>query len=97
MEDDRADLYSAIVKLKTSIDELNQKGEKDFLKLLQKLTENLMKFILNYLMEGLLKLSLVDSDDPLEAGLEMFVSPPGKRLQSITLLSGGEQALTAYL
>ena len=38
-------------------------------------------------------LELVDSDDPLEAGLEMLVSPPGKRLQSITLLSGGEQAL----
>ena len=37
----------------------------------------------------------MDSEDPLEAGLEMFVSPPGKRLQSITLLSGGEQALTA--
>ena len=44
---------------------------------------------------GNAKLELVDSDDPLEAGLEMFVSPPGKRLQSITLLSGGEQALTA--
>ena len=41
------------------------------------------------------KLELVDSDDPLEAGLELLVSPPGKRLQSITLLSGGEQALTA--
>ena len=44
---------------------------------------------------GSAKLELVDSDDPLEAGLEMLVSPPGKRLQSITLLSGGEQALTA--
>ena len=46
---------------------------------------------------GNAKLELVDSDDPLEAGLEMLVSPPGKRLQSITLLSGGEQALTALL
>ena len=44
-----------------------------------------------------LKLELVDSDDPLEAGLEMLVSPPGKRLQSITLLSGGEQALYSSL
>ena len=44
---------------------------------------------------GNAKLELVDSDDPLEAGLEMLVSPPGKRLQSITVLSGGEQALTA--
>ena len=54
-----------------------------------------MKFIQNYLMVEMLNLELVDSDDPLEAGLEMLVSPPGKRLQSITLLSGGEQALTA--
>ena len=45
--------------------------------------------------DGKGSLELVDSDDPLEAGLEMLVSPPGKRLQSITLLSGGEQALTA--
>ena len=44
---------------------------------------------------GNAKLELVDSEDPLEAGLEMLVSPPGKKLQSITLLSGGEQALTA--
>ncbi len=44
---------------------------------------------------GTAKLEFVESDDPLDAGLEMLVSPPGKRLQSITLLSGGEQALTA--
>ena len=48
-----------------------------------------MKFIPNCLMEEVLSLSLVDSDDPLEAGLEMLVSPPGKRLQSITLLIWG--------
>ena len=52
MEDDRADLYSAIVKLKTSIEELNQKEEKDCLKRLQKLIENLMRFTQNYLMGG---------------------------------------------
>jgi chromosome segregation protein len=44
---------------------------------------------------GQAHLALVDSDDPLEAGLEIFAQPPGKRLQSLTLLSGGEQALTA--
>ena len=44
---------------------------------------------------GNAKLELIDDEDPLEAGLELLVSPPGKRLQSITLLSGGEQALTA--
>ena len=56
--------------------------------LLKKLIENLMKFILNFFNGGSAKLELVDPEDPLEAGLEMFVSPPGKRLQSITLLSG---------
>ncbi|MEY4781796.1 MAG: hypothetical protein RLZZ492_425, partial [Pseudomonadota bacterium] len=44
---------------------------------------------------GNARLELIESDDPLEAGLELLVSPPGKKLQSITLLSGGEQALTA--
>ena len=44
---------------------------------------------------GTARLEFVESEDPLDAGLEMLVSPPGKRLQSITLLSGGEQALTA--
>ena len=67
------------------------------MKLLKKLIENLMKFIQNLFNGGNAKLELVDSDDPLEAGLEMLVSPPGKRLQSITLLSGGEQALTALV
>ena len=62
-----------------------------------KLTENLTKFTQNYLMVEMRSLELIDSDDPLEAGLEMLVSPPGKRLQSITLLSGGEQALTALV
>jgi chromosome segregation ATPase len=47
-----------------------------------------MRYTQNYLMEEMPKLELVDSEDPLEAGLEMLVSPPGKRLQSITLLSG---------
>ena len=67
------------------------------MKLLKKLIENLMKFTQNLFNGGNAKLELVDSDDPLEAGLEMLVSPPGKRLQSITLLSGGEQALTALI
>jgi chromosome segregation protein len=65
------------------------------LKLLQKLIENLMKVYTKLFNGGTAKIELVDSDDPLEAGLEMYVSPPGKRLQSISLLSGGEQALTA--
>ena len=95
MEDDRADLYSAIVKLKTSIDELNQKGRERLLDAFSKVNRKFNEVYTKLFSGGSAKLELVDSDDPLEAGLEMFVSPPGKRLQSITLLSGGEQALTA--
>ncbi len=95
MEDDRADLYSAIVKLKTSIDELNQKGREKLLDAFTKVNRKFNEVYTKLFNGGSAKLELVDSDDPLEAGLEMLVSPPGKRLQSITLLSGGEQALTA--
>ncbi len=95
MEDDRADLYSAIVKLKSSIEELNQKGRERLLEAFTKVNRKFNEVYTKLFNGGTAKIELVDSDDPLEAGLEMFVSPPGKRLQSITLLSGGEQALTA--
>jgi len=95
MEDDRSDLYSAIVKLKTSIDELNQKGRERLLDAFTKVNRKFNEVYTKLFNGGSAKIELVDSDDPLEAGLEMYVSPPGKRLQSITLLSGGEQALTA--
>ena len=95
MEDERADLYSAIIKLKTSIEELNQKGRERLLDAFEKVNRKFNEVYTKLFNGGSAKLELVDSDDPLEAGLEMLVSPPGKRLQSITLLSGGEQALTA--
>ena len=95
MEDDRVDLYSAIVKLKSSIDELNQKGRERLLDAYTKVNRKFNEVYTKLFNGGTAKIELVDSEDPLEAGLEMFVSPPGKRLQSITLLSGGEQALTA--
>ena len=95
MEDDRADLYSAIVKLKASIEELNQKGRERLLDAFSKVNRKFNEVYTKLFNGGSAKIELVDSEDPLEAGLEMYVSPPGKRLQSITLLSGGEQALTA--
>ena len=95
MENDRADLVSAIVKLKTSINELNQRGRERLLEAFSKVNKKFNDVYTKLFNGGSAKLELVDSDDPLEAGLEMLVSPPGKRLQSITLLSGGEQALTA--
>ncbi len=95
MEQDRSDLVTAIVKLKNSIDELNQKGRERLIEAFEKVNRKFNEVYTKLFNGGNAKLELVDSDDPLEAGLEMLVSPPGKRLQSITLLSGGEQALTA--
>ena len=95
MEQDRKDLVTAIVKLKDSINELNQKGRERLIEAFEKVNRKFNEVYTKLFNGGNAKLELVDSDDPLEAGLEMLVSPPGKRLQSITLLSGGEQALTA--
>ena len=95
MEKDRQDLVTAIIKLKESITELNQKGRKRLLEAFEKVNRKFNEVYTKLFNGGNAKLELVDSDDPLDAGLEMLVSPPGKRLQSITLLSGGEQALTA--
>ncbi len=95
MEEDRSDLVTAISKLKESIQELNQKGRERLLEAFEKVNRKFNDVYTKLFNGGNAKLELVDSDDPLEAGLEMLVSPPGKRLQSITLLSGGEQALTA--
>ena len=95
MENDRQDLAEAISKLKDSISELNQKGRERLLEAFEKVNRKFNEVYTKLFNGGSAKLELVDSDDPLEAGLELLVSPPGKRLQSITLLSGGEQALTA--
>ena len=95
MEEDRSDLVTAISKLKDSIQELNQKGRERLLDAFEKVNRKFNNVYTKLFNGGNAKLELIDSEDPLEAGLEMLVSPPGKRLQSITLLSGGEQALTA--
>ena len=95
MEKDREDIVTAITKLKESINELNQKGRERLLDAFDKVTRKFNEVYTKLFNGGSAKLELVDSDDPLDAGLDLLVSPPGKRLQSITLLSGGEQALTA--
>ena len=95
MEQDRADLVTAIAKLKESINQLNKKGRERLVEAFEKVNRKFNEVYTKLFNGGNARLELVDSDDPLEAGLEMLVSPPGKRLQSITLLSGGEQALTA--
>ena len=95
MEKDREDLVSAISKLRSGINDLNQKGRERLLDAFEKVNKKFNEVYTKLFNGGSAKLEFVDSDDPLEAGLELLVSPPGKRLQSITLLSGGEQALTA--
>ncbi len=95
MEQDRQDLVQAITKLKESINELNQKGRERLIEAFEKVNRKFNEVYTKLFNGGNAKLELIDSEDPLEAGLELLVSPPGKRLQSITLLSGGEQALTA--
>jgi len=95
MENDREDIVNGINKLKDSIKELNQKGRERLLDAFEKVSRKFNEVYTKLFNGGNAKLELVDSDDPLDAGLELLVSPPGKRLQSITLLSGGEQALTA--
>ena len=95
IEKDREDIVSAISKLRTSINELNKKGREKLLDAFEKVNRKFNDVYTKLFGGGTAKLEFVESDDPLEAGLEMLVSPPGKRLQSITLLSGGEQALTA--
>ncbi len=95
MEKDREDLVSALSKLRSSINELNQKGRERLLVAFEKVNRKFNDVYTKLFNGGTAKLELIESDDPLDAGLEMLASPPGKRLQSITLLSGGEQALTA--
>ncbi|MFM7943707.1 MAG: chromosome segregation SMC family protein [Candidatus Fonsibacter sp.] len=95
MMEDRKDLLAGILKLKSSINELNQKGREKLIDAYDKVGRKFNDVYTKLFGGGNARLDLIESDDPLEAGLELLVSPPGKKLQSITLLSGGEQALTA--
>lgn len=95
MMNDRKDLVQGIQKLKGSINDLNQKGRERLLDAFEKVSRKFNDVYTKLFAGGNARLELIESDDPLEAGLELLASPPGKKLQSITLLSGGEQALTA--
>ncbi len=95
LEIERDDLIEAIAKLRKGISELNREGRQRLLKSFQEVDMHFRKLFERLFGGGHAHLNLVDSEDPLEAGLEIMASPPGKRLQSLSLLSGGEQALTA--
>jgi chromosome segregation protein len=91
---ERADLGGAVAKLRGGIEELNGEGRERLLAAFEVINGHLALF--QALFEGgQAELRLVESDDPLEAGLEIFACPPGKRLTTMSLMSGGEQALTA--
>ncbi|MAM95529.1 AAA family ATPase [Parvibaculum sp.] len=95
MTGEREDLVSAIAKLRQGIGSLNREGRERMLEAFEKVNENFSRLFTHLFGGGEAHLKLTESDDPLEAGLEIMARPPGKRLQVMSLLSGGEQALTA--
>ena len=95
METEREDLIAAIGRLRQGISGLNREGRERLLAAFNEVDEHFRELFAKLFGGGRAHLRLTESEDPLEAGLEVFASPPGKRLQSMTLLSGGEQALTA--
>jgi chromosome segregation protein len=92
---DRDDLAGAIERLRRGIQSLNREGRERLLASFEKVNKNFQELFTKLFEGGEARLTFTESDDPLEAGLEIFARPPGKRLQSLALLSGGEQALTA--
>uniref|UniRef100_UPI00259383C8 chromosome segregation protein SMC n=1 Tax=uncultured Brevundimonas sp. TaxID=213418 RepID=UPI00259383C8 len=95
MKTERIDLTQAIAKLRDGIDELNAEGRERLLAAFDVINENFKALFEALFGGGQAELKLVESDDPLEAGLEIYACPPGKRLSVMSLMSGGEQALTA--
>jgi chromosome segregation protein len=92
---EREELGQAIHRLRGSIGSLNREGRARLLAAFQDVDRHFRSLFTTLFEGGQAHLELVESDDPLEAGLEIMAQPPGKRLATLTLLSGGEQALTA--
>ncbi|MGD8327164.1 MAG: chromosome segregation protein SMC [Sphingomonadales bacterium] len=95
MGSEKTDLESAIARLRAGINNLNREGRERLLQAFNEVNAHFSELFTTLFGGGHAYLELIESDDPLEAGLEILASPPGKRLQSLSLLSGGEQALTA--
>jgi chromosome segregation protein len=92
---ERADLHAAIAKLRGGVEELNSEGRERLLAAFAVINTNFAALFTTLFGGGEAHLELIESPDPLEAGLEIFACPPGKRLAAMSLMSGGEQALTA--
>ncbi len=92
---DRDDIIEAIAKLRSAIAALNREGRARLNEAFGKVNAHFQELFTTLFGGGTAELSFVESDDPLEAGLEIIARPPGKKPQTMTLLSGGEQALTA--
>jgi chromosome segregation protein len=95
MRTERADLAGAVAKLRQGIEELNGEGRERLLAAFDVINEHFQTLFQALFGGGQAELRLIESDDPLEAGLEIYACPPGKRLAAMSLMSGGEQALTA--
>lgn len=95
MVTDREDLIAAIAKLRTGISNLNREGRARLNEAFVKVNGFFQELFTSLFGGGTAELQFVESDDPLQAGLEIIARPPGKKPQTMTLLSGGEQALTA--
>ena len=95
MNDERQDLAAAIAKLREGIESLNSEGRQRLLDAYDVVNRHFGRLFTTLFGGGHANLTLSENDDPLEAGLEILVSPPGKRLGNMSLMSGGEQALTA--
>jgi chromosome segregation protein len=92
---EREELTTAIAKLRGSIGHLNREGRERLNAVFQQVDQHFQGLFNRMFNGGRAHLALVGSDDPLEAGLEIYAQPPGKKLATLSLLSGGEQALTA--
>ena len=92
---ERDDLVEAIKKLRTGIQSLNKEARERLMSSFESVNNHFKRMFVELFGGGEAELKLIESDDPLEAGLDIIAKPPGKKPQSLSLLSGGEQALTA--
>ena len=95
IETEKADLDQAVAKLRRGIAELNREGRQRLLEAFENVNKRFSNLFRHLFGGGEARLIMVESDDPLDAGLEILCQPPGKKLSTLSLLSGGEQTLTA--